>query len=294
MCDNLPCGLLRIRDLELDVRHRDAVPKVCPVGLQVVDHRSHEVRELIASAELQGGQIRQPSDVVDEAVHVQLHLEGGVPVFEGEHRAPQAPEVRVQDIIGENVLDGLVLQGLIGHQHEVRELHRCLLAEVELAVVVSLSAVRGDAALGEVRVVLVDVIEVIEHRDVRILDRGKRVEQIPEDLEVMAHLTAAPCDVTDVFDDLAVKAPAWKIELFQIRDLRAVHVGVPDQEAAGCKVCDAGADHVGLLVVDALRLSRLHQGVAVACIEFESRILRFDVVIHGKPPRFCFPLPDSP
>ena len=128
MGDDLSCCLLRIGDLELDIRHRDAVAEVGTVLLQVVDHRGHEIRELVPSAELQGGEIGKAADVVDEAVHVELHLESGVPVLKGKHCAPQAPEVRVQDIIGEDVLDGLVLEGFIGHHHEVRELQRCLLA----------------------------------------------------------------------------------------------------------------------------------------------------------------------
>ncbi len=147
MGNNLLCDLLLRRDIELDIRDRDAVAELDACSLEVVHHRRDEVRELVAAAELQCREVGKAAYMMDEAVHVELHLEGGVPVLEREHRAPVAPEVGMQQVVREDLLNRLALERLVAHHQEVRKLHRILLAEVELAVVVALATVRRDAAV---------------------------------------------------------------------------------------------------------------------------------------------------
>ena len=99
------------------------------------------------------------------------------------------------------------------------------------------------------------------------------MEQIPQDLEMMPHLAAASCDIAHILNDLSIQASARKIQLLQIRDLRAVHMGIADQKAA-CRQCpDTGSDHVRPLVVDSLRLTRMNQRVIVPCIKMKPWIL---------------------
>ncbi len=121
---------------------------------------------------------------------------------------------------------------------------------------------------------------MVEDRDIRVFDRRQRAEEVPEHLEVMAHLAAATGHVANILDDLAIKAATRKIELLEEVDLRAIHVGIADKEAAGCKGCDAGADQIGALVIYALRLACMDEGIAVAAVEAETGILRLDMVVH--------------
>ncbi len=47
--------------------------------------------------------------MMDEAVHIELHLKSRVPVLEGKHGSPIAPEIGVEKFIGEDILNRFIL-----------------------------------------------------------------------------------------------------------------------------------------------------------------------------------------
>ena len=65
--------------------------------------------------------------VVDKAGQIELHFQGAVPVFKGEHGSPEGPEIRLQQLLGEDVLNGLVRKHLVGGHDEHPDFHGHLL-----------------------------------------------------------------------------------------------------------------------------------------------------------------------
>ena len=63
------------------------------MGLQVFDHGEDEGFILVVFCEFQGRKVWQPADMVDKPLNVELHFQGAVPVFEGEHGAPVEPKL---------------------------------------------------------------------------------------------------------------------------------------------------------------------------------------------------------
>ena len=96
--------------------------------LQVLLHGQDQGFVLVVLGELQGAEVRQARDMVDEALEVQLHLQGAVPVLESEHGAPVQPEGGVEDFLIEHVLDGLVVQVFVPGHEQLHDFHCALLA----------------------------------------------------------------------------------------------------------------------------------------------------------------------
>ena len=65
------------------------------MAFQVTHHRQDHGFILVILGKPQGLEIGQAADMMDEALDVQLHLQGAVPVFKGEHGAPVEPEITV-------------------------------------------------------------------------------------------------------------------------------------------------------------------------------------------------------
>ena len=103
------CKLALFVTVKLDVCDLHAEVKLHAVAFKVLHHRQNHGFILVVLCKAQCLEIRQTADVVDKALDVQLHLECGVPVFKGEHRAPVEPEVGVQHLVVEYVRNALVL-----------------------------------------------------------------------------------------------------------------------------------------------------------------------------------------
>ena len=252
-------------DVKEDIGHLHTKLEVHPGLLQVLFHGQDQRFILVIAGKLQGAEIRQAGNVVDEALEVELHLQGGVPVFKSEHGAPVEPEGGGKYLIVKDILNGLVVQVLIRGHKELDDLHAPLLTEVKLSVGVGiLSPVDGSAAQGVVGIVLIEPIKLIQHRSAGLLQRGNGAEQVPQALEVVLHLPAAPHDISagGVVD--AVAGAAGYIHGLQDVDTGTIHLSVPHQET-GCRQSGQAAAHnIGALLLHARRLLRPGKGLVVA------------------------------
>ena len=117
-----------------------------------------------------------------------------------------------------------------------------------------LAAIHSGAAERIVRVVLVEPIVLVEHRDAGSLDGRHVAECIPHYLKVVVHFTAASheealCDIP-----VTVAAAAGKLELFKQMNVLALHLSVTNQIEGSRQTCKSGADDVSRLLIDILRL----------------------------------------
>ena len=247
--------MLGVGAVELHIGHLHAEVDLHAEALQILHHGQYHGLILVVLGEAQSREVGQTADVVDIPLDIQLHLQGAVPVLEGEHGPPVQPEVGVEHLIVEEIGDALVLQILIGGEEQLHDLHGALVGDVELAIGVGvLAAVLGGAAQGVVGIGLVQPIVLVQHTDTLGLDRGDRAEQIPHDLEMVVHLAAAAHDVADVLEPPAVAGTAGGGALFQNVDVFALHLAIAHQIAGCGQGCQAAAHDIGGLVVHALGL----------------------------------------
>ena len=116
-----------------------------------------------------------------------------------------------------------------------------------------LAAVDGSTAEGLVGVLLVQPVILVQHAGSLGLQRGDGAEQVPHDLEMVVHLTAAAHDIADIVL-VAVAGTAGQRVLLKHMDVVALHLAVTDQVAGGSQGRQTGADEVSRFIVNALRL----------------------------------------
>ena len=140
--------------------------------LDVLHHRKNHRLVLVVACEAERRQVRQTVDVMDVALHVFLHFQSAVPFFKCKHRLPVNPEVRLVEVLIEDVIDRLVRKLLVGREHQLQELLlRALIEAVLLVRVRVLPLLLGDAAERIVRVLLVQLVILGENRLARVHDR---------------------------------------------------------------------------------------------------------------------------
>ena len=250
--------------VKLHVGHLHAEVELDAEALQILHHGQDHGLILVVFGKAQGGEVGQAADVMDIALDIELHLQSTVPVLEGEHGAPVQPEVAAEHLVVEEVADALVLQLLVGGEEQLHDLHGTLVGDIELAVGMGIFAtVHRGPAQGIVGVGLVEPVVLVQHADALRLNGGDGVEQIPHDLEVVVHLTAAPHDVADVLEPPAVAGAAGSGTLLQNVDPLALHLAVTHQIAGGSQRRQAAAHDVGGFVVHALRLPGMGKGLIV-------------------------------
>ena len=252
--DALSQLVLGVRAVELDVCDLHAVVELDVVALEVLDHREDHGLVLVILREAQRREIGQAADVGDIALEIELHFQSTVPVFKGKHGAPVQPEVGVQHFIIKEIGDLLVLQLLVGGEEELHDLHSTLIRQAELAIGVGiLAAVDGGTAQGEVGVLLVQPVILVQHAGTLGLQRRDGVQQIPHNFEVVIHLAAAAHHIADIVL-VAVAGTAGQRVLLKHMDVVALHLAVTDQVAGGSQGRQTGADEVSRFIVNALRL----------------------------------------
>ena len=253
------------RHLAHHVGHIRVIQHLRPGVRDVLDHRADHGIILVVAGETQCGQIGQSVDVMDVTLHIALHLDGAVPFLEREHRLPVHPEVCLVEIVVEHVIDGLVGELFVrGHEQVQQLLRRLRVHPVLLVGVRVLTLLLGDATQGEVRVVLVELVVFGENRLSGVLDGRDGTEQVPHDLEMVVHLTAAAHDVAACRIVDAVAGAAGHRQGFEDRDMVAGHLGVADQVACRRQAGKTGPDDIRVLVVDALRFLRGREGFIVS------------------------------
>ena len=160
--------LFALPDVKEDIGNFSAELEIHPRLFQVFLHGQNQRFVLVVAGELEGTEIRQPGDVVDETLEIQLHFQGAVPVFEGKHGAPVQPEGGIKHLVVKDIFDGLVVEVLVLGHEQFDDFHAGFLAQVELSVGMGvLSAVDGGTAKRIVGIVLVEPIELIQHRGPR-------------------------------------------------------------------------------------------------------------------------------
>ena len=248
---------------------------------QIFHHGQNHGLILIVFGKAQGLEVRQAADVVDITLEIQLHFQGAVPVFEGEHGAPVEPEIAGEDLVVKNIGDALVLQILVGSEEQLHDLLGALVGNGELAVGVGvLTAFLRGAAEGVVGVGLVEPVIFVQHADAFGFNGGNGVEQIPHDLEMVVHFPAAAHDVAHVFELPSIAGAAGALILFQNVNMLALHLAIAHQIAGGRQRGKAAADDVGGLVVYAFGLAGTGKRLIIAA----------GIIHNGKPPK-TFSLP---
>ena len=248
------CLLALAIDIKFHVHDLGLIVELHAVVLQVSDHGQDDRFILVVAGKAQGGEIGQTADVVDIALEVELHLQRAVPVLEGEHGAPVHPEVGGEHLIVKDIGDLFILQLLVRGEEELHDLHGTLIGDGEFAIGVGiLAAVDGGTAEGLVGVLLVQPVILVQHAGSLGLQRGDGAEQIPHDLEMVVHLTAAAHDIADIVL-VAVAGTAGQRVLLKHMDVVALHLAVTDQVAGGSQGRQTGADEVSRFIVNALRL----------------------------------------
>ena len=247
----------------------------------VFAHREDHGLILVVAGEAQRAQVGQTVNVVDVALQVELHLKGAVPLLEREHGLPVGPEVRGVELIVKHVIDLLVLEGLVGRHEQLEQLRGGARRQAVLTVGMGVLALfLGDAAQGEVRVFLVEVVVLGEDRLARVHDRRDGLEQIPHALEVVIHLTAAAHDeaLGRIVD--AVAGAAGYGQVLKERDVLTGHLRIADQKAGRCQTGQTGADDVSRLALDAFGFFRRCKRLIVTAAVIHSVYLPF---------MMCFP-----
>ena len=251
-----------MENLVLDLRVEVELHPRCP---EVLDEGQDHRLVLVVPREAQGREVRQPGDVVDVALDVELHLERGVPVLEREHGAPVHPEVGGEHLVVKEVGDGTVVELLVGREEELHDLHGRPVREAELPGAPRvLPAVLRRAAERVVGVLLVEPIVLVQDGDPGRLDGGDGAEQVPHHLEVVVHLAPAAHDVAKAGDVEAVARAAGNAVLLEDVDVLAGHLGVAYEIARGGERRQACAHDIGALVLDARGLLGTSEGLVVA------------------------------
>ncbi len=152
-----PLGhLSAVFNLEADIHYLGVEMELAAVAFQIFHHRQDHGLILVVLGKTQGAQIGQAVDVVDEALHIQLHFQGAVAIVEGEHGAPVGPEIGFEDLVVEDIGDPLIRQIFVGGEEQLHQFHGALVGDVELPVGMGVPALLlGDTAQGIVGVLLV-------------------------------------------------------------------------------------------------------------------------------------------
>ncbi|MNS89953.1 hypothetical protein D3C72_1239860 [compost metagenome] len=259
---------------EVHIGHFSAVLEPHAVLLQPLHQRKHQRFVLVVLGELQRREVRQPTDMVDEAMQVELHLQRRVPFLEREHRAPVQPEIAVQEIAAQHFVDALVLHLLPGSQEQRDDVLLRLLAQGEQAIGMRvLAPVDGGTLQRIVRVVLVQPVELVQHTGIVDLQRRNRAEQIPQALEMVFHLAAAADHETLLRHLQAIQRATGNLLLLQDGDALAGHAPIAHQERRTGQRGQARADEPGRLVVHAGRLARACEGLVIATAVIHARLL---------------------
>ena len=245
------------RDVELHVVDLDAVLERHVESLQIPDHRQNHRLILIVFCEAERGEIRQTADVMHISLQVPLHLQRAVPVLKGKHGAPVQPEIGLENLIVENLVDALVIKLLIRGQIQLHDLHAALVRQTELLVCVRvLPAVLRRAAQRIVRIPLVQPVIFIQYADALRLDGRNGAEQIPHAFKVIVHLPAAAHNIADIGHILSVTGTSRDLVLLQNMNMTSRHLRIPHEIAGSGQRCKSRADDICRFLFHALRFFR--------------------------------------
>jgi len=194
----------------------------------------------------------QAAELLHEAQEVAAQLGRAVPLLEGEGGAPHAPEVGVEEVLTQQLVDAARAQVLVIERQQAQQLDAVGRVEAVLAGV-------GDAVLGVDQAGLrvggrarVEVAAFLAHAGVRVVQRGDAVEEVPG-AEVGLVGEHAPATrhpgVGAIGGAATVQRAAWQAQLFKDVDVVARHTGIADGKGRHGHAGDAAADDPEVLVL---------------------------------------------
>ena len=269
-------------DVEFHIDDLGVVVELDIVRFQILDHGEDHGLILVVLRESQGLEIRQTAHMVDEAFDVEFHLQGAVPVLEGEHSAPVEPEVGVQYLVVKEIRDALVIKLLVGGEEQLHDLHGRLVGQGKLPVGVGILApIDSGTAEGVVGVLFVQPVVFVQNTDALRLNGRNGVEQIPHDLKMVVHLAATAHDISHTGILPAVAGSTGDGVFLKEMDVLTFHLTIPHQIAGCGQGRQPGADNIGRLLVNALRLQRTCKCfISAACIIHIVRLLVFCLCLY--------------
>lgn len=259
-------------DVKINVGDDGAVLELDAVVHQPLLKRQDERFVLVVFGEFQGRQVRHAVDVVDEAVQVQLHLQHRVPLLEGKHGPPVEPEVAVEEIPAEVLVDALAFELLARAQEQTDDVLLGLVVEAELLVrVCILTLVDGRSLQRVVGVVLVEPVELIQDRSAFDFQRRDGPVELPQAFVVGFELPAATDHKAFLGLVDAVQSAPGYVGLLDDGDVLTGHATVSDQECGPCERGHARAHKPCFLFVHPVGFARPSKClvVAVAVIHYE-------------------------
>ncbi|KAG0934084.1 hypothetical protein G6F31_016175 [Rhizopus arrhizus] len=188
-----------------------------------------------------------------------------MPLLEREHGAPVQPEVAVQEIAAQHLVDALVLHLLPGGQEQRDDVLLRLLGEGEQAIGMRILAAIDRGPLQRiVRVILVQPVELVQHTGIVDLQRRNRAEQVPQALEVVFHLAAAADHETLLRHLQSIQRAAGNLLLLKDGDALTGHAAVAYQERRTGQRRQPRTDEPRALAINTRRLARAREGFVVA------------------------------
>ena len=100
---------------------------------------------------------------------------------------------------------------------------------------------------------LVEPVELIQHRGTGLFQGGDGTEQIPQTFKVVFHLPAASHDISPAGVKNTVAGPAGNVHGLQNVDVGAGHLTVSYKEARCCERSQSAAYQICIFVVNAFR-----------------------------------------
>ena len=175
-------------------------------------------------------------------MHVQLHLQQALPVLEGEHRAPQIPEVGLEKALAEILFDRDVVQVFLALEQQLDDLPLMRLAQTQRSEIADLTLLVHQSGLGPVGIVVVDPTVLVEHAVARRQLQCRHIlEQIPEVVVIPVHLAAAAHDVAVFGIARAIERATGHAQGVEDGDVLPLHASIADQIKSGREPGNAAA-----------------------------------------------------
>ena len=131
-----------------------------------------------------------------------------MPLLEGKHRAPVQPVRGGEELIVEEIRDGLVVQLTLRRHHQHLHLLIDAGAEAEVKGRGALAAGIDGALERVVGVILIQVVGLIQHAHAGVLQGRNGAEHIPQALHVIFQLAAAAAAVAVTLNISAIQRTA--------------------------------------------------------------------------------------
>ncbi len=215
-------------DIKIHIPHLCVVVELHTMIFQILHHRKHHRLVLVVLRKTKRRKIRKAANMMNITLHITLHLQSRLVVLEREHRPPIQPEIRIEHFIVKHIRDLDIVQVFVRRHKQLRDLQRPLVRQTKLLIRMRIfSTIDRRPTQRKIRIILIQPIILIQNRVVLILDRRNRTKQIPHALEMIIHFPAAPHDITNIRQLIAIQSATRMITLFINMNILARHLPIP-------------------------------------------------------------------